>query len=137
MIATPCIEYTGRFDKDGYGVFWRDGTPVLAHRDAAAKRYGAAAIVGKVVRHSCDNPACINEDHLLIGTQADNMQDKVERGRQAKADSLPQAKLTYEDAAVIRARYIGKGGPSMRALAVEFGVSSNVIYKVIHRQTFK
>lgn len=65
----------------GYGVFSRGHVNVLAHRDAWEKANEQPIPAGMVVRHSCDNPPCINPDHLLLGTQADNMRDKVLRGR--------------------------------------------------------
>jgi len=51
------------------------------YRHAAAERYGAEAIVGKVVMHMCDNPSCCNPEHLALGTTWDNAQDRTVKGR--------------------------------------------------------
>ena len=77
-----CIEYQGAKNRAGYGVLPKavNGSR-LAHRAALADRLGRP-VVG-VVRHSCDNPPCVNPDHLLEGTQRDNVNDAVERGRVA------------------------------------------------------
>ena len=55
-----------------------------------------------VLRHTCDNPPCVNPDHLLEGTHYDNAQDKVERGRQHSGEQCPFAKLTTEQVVLIR-----------------------------------
>lgn len=77
---SACVEYRGARNADGYGVL---PVPVdgsrLAHRAALAEKLGRP--VQGVARHSCDNPPCINQDHLLEGTQADNIADAVARGR--------------------------------------------------------
>lgn len=77
---TSCIEYDGARDKYGYGRIPRavHGSR-LAHRAALAEKLGRA-VVG-IARHSCDNPPCVNPEHLLEGTRADNVADAVSRGR--------------------------------------------------------
>lgn len=77
---TPCIEFDGPRNKGGYGVrsLHVSGTR-LAHRAALADKLGRQ--VEGVARHTCDNPPCINPDHLIEGTQADNIDDAVARGR--------------------------------------------------------
>lgn len=81
---TGCIEWHGAQTKDGYGIitFWKDGrrTSTTAHRMAYEMAHGP---VGEdiCVMHSCDNPACVNVDHLSLGTQLDNIQDCISKGR--------------------------------------------------------
>ena len=78
---TPCVLFEGTRNRNGYGVLPK---PVngsrLAARAILAEKLGRP--VQGVTRHTCDNPPCINPDHLIEGTQADNVADKVERGRQ-------------------------------------------------------
>jgi hypothetical protein len=72
-----CWEYLGWLDKDGYGML-----PVSLRVSRIVWEYHNDTIPkGWVVRHTCDNPPCVNPDHLLIGTVRDNSRDMVERGR--------------------------------------------------------
>lgn len=132
-----CIEHKGCLNNMGYGQVRRKGVTHLAHRLVAAEKFGAVAIVGKVVRHSCDNPKCVNPDHLELGTQAQNLADMVNRNRQARGAQLPQAKLNEASVEEIRKLYTGKGGPTQKELALRFGVSQSRISYVIHRKDWK
>lgn len=83
-----CIEHAPAHqrDKDGYGYVYvghgREGQRrVGAHRVAWEKANGRTLLPGEVVRHSCDNPPCVNPAHLLIGTIGDNNRDMAARGR--------------------------------------------------------
>lgn len=99
--STGCLEWQGARNKDGYGVIGVGHKTYLAHRAVV----GAEA--GTVVRHTCDNPPCCEEDHLLIGTHADNVSDTMSRGRHRTSPRLGaahgRAKLTAEQVIAIRA----------------------------------
>lgn len=77
---TPCVEAPGYRMPNGYARKWYRGRQQLAHRVAYQERFGEVP-PGLVVMHTCDNPGCINTDHLVLGTQADNMTDKASKGR--------------------------------------------------------
>lgn len=74
--------------RGGYGDFYTGGKTVRAHR--LAYKLWVAPVVGPraFVCHRCDNPWCVNPEHLFVGTHRDNMRDMVEKGRQAKG--LPE-----------------------------------------------
>ncbi len=76
-----CWEFTNAKYRSGHGQIRRQGKLVRAHRWSYEHHYDVQLKDKDVVRHLCDNPACCNPLHLLIGTQADNMHDCTSRGR--------------------------------------------------------
>ena len=83
--------------------------------------------------HSCDNPACVNPDHLFIGTAALNVADKVAKGRHLYGAKVPAAKITDEIAAKIK---LLKSEPT-RVLAAMFGISRQSVADIIYGRTWK
>lgn len=75
-----CIELATGLDKDGYGYVWHDGKKQKASRAVWAHINGPIP-PGKLALHTCDNSPCVNPQHLYLGTQQDNMNDRVRRGR--------------------------------------------------------
>lgn len=90
---TPCIEYPGCKDRQGYGKISRRREGKLrwfrAHRLAYEEAHGPIP-EGLVVMHACDNPPCINVEHLSLGTRADNVRDMVSKGRNRHRSSPPK-----------------------------------------------
>lgn len=75
---TPCILWEGAVDRNDYGLVQVDRKRMRAHRWVWEAKFGPIP-EGQVVRHKCDNPPCINTDHLELGTIADNNRDARER----------------------------------------------------------
>jgi hypothetical protein len=88
---------------------------------------------GMVIRHKCDNRKCINPDHFEIGTQRQNMQDMVERGRSLTGEKHPLVKLTEAQVIEIWERAL-KGECH---LAKEYGVSYSTISKIRKGERWK
>lgn len=75
-----CWDWQGGLDKDGYGAFSYAGKTYKAHR-MALELQGIKIPKGHYVCHHCDNPSCVNPDHLYVGTPADNVRDMMQRNR--------------------------------------------------------
>ena len=94
--ATPepnagCWLWMGPVNVKGYGLVRYEGRSRLAHRVVAGLTFAPASVV---TRHACDQPSCVNPDHLLAGSVADNVQDMIVRGRARRAtgDGHPRRK---------------------------------------------
>ena len=79
-VTTPCLPWQRSKNKKGYGHLWINGKTVAAHRAAWEAAKGLIP-TGANVLHECDNPACVNTDHLFLGTLRDNTQDMIRKGR--------------------------------------------------------
>lgn len=125
----PCKEWQGYTDASGYGHTSRDGKDVRVHRWAYEESLGPIP-EGMQVLHRCDNPRCCQVAHLFLGTNQDNVNDKVQKGRQSHliGTQQPGAKLTDEDVLSIRNKRAE--GYLLRELANEFGVSIATIHRV-------
>lgn len=132
----PCIDHGRRrsIDEHGYARVGHQGHTVLEHRLVLATALQLDVLtMGGVVRHTCDNPRCINVAHLVLGTQLDNMQDMASKGRH-----VGYRVLTYTDAENIRAVYRpGHRLYSQYALAREYGVSRNTIQSILRGDNWK
>ena len=136
VVESGCWEWSGRTNDDGYGWSTKPhpsgrSVSVLAHRNAYTAWVGQIPD-GMLVRHSCDNPPCINPAHLLLGTDADNSADAVSRRRLANGERAASAKVTDAQVADIRARHAA-GGITQTALAREYGLSTQHMSTLIHR----
>jgi hypothetical protein len=137
-----CWLWTGRVDVSGYGVFrvyGRGVCSIKAHRYAWELTKGPIP-EGLRVLHRCDVRACLNPAHLFIGTDADNMRDKCEKGRQPRGEAQGSARLTAEQVIAIRRDYrIGKpGGRSgLCLLAKRLGVNVYTIHNVLKGKTWR
>ena len=77
---SECVIFQGTKSDKGYGRVWHNGKMVRAHRLAYETHVGPIP-KGMFVCHRCDNPPCINPEHLFLGTTTDNIRDAVAKGR--------------------------------------------------------
>jgi hypothetical protein len=76
-----CWQWTGWKNHDGYGFFrYLNKRDIQAHR-FSAQHLAGLDIDGKVICHRCDNPGCVNPAHLFAGSQSDNVNDAISKGR--------------------------------------------------------
>lgn len=130
-----CTEFSGRRTKQGYGQVWFESKKVGAHRKAYVQYHNLTLkdIEGKIVRHTCDNPPCINPEHLVLGTHADNMKDRNIRGRAAKGSKHGESKLSNEDVLAIRQSV----GITLCELGEKYGVHHSTISRVKNKRNWK
>jgi hypothetical protein len=115
IMRTPtCWAWRGAVNKNGYGGFYFEGRPQTASR-VAYKLFVGVIPDGMGVLHRCDNPLCIRPDHLFLGTDKDNAEDRHQKGRDggiaitSAGESNVKAKLTIEQVEEIRNSTIRTG----------------------------
>ena len=121
--SSGCIEWQGTRNQQGYGKVQRNRKAIHAHRYAYERAHGPIP-EGLVVRHKCDNPPCVNPDHLEVGTALDNARDAVNRGRTARGEKSGSAILTEGDVLYIRKV---KGEITQVEIARMYGVSRETV----------
>jgi hypothetical protein len=120
-----CMIWQASKNKCGYGSFRVErGYPEAAHRVSYRLLKGEIPS-GLVVMHACDVPACVNPDHLLLGTPQDNTADRDKKGRQARGERSASARLTSAD--VLEIRRQAKLGVSYSVLAKQYDVANATI----------
>jgi hypothetical protein len=132
--TTSCWEWEGRKNQDGYGEFDLD-------KSFRAHRVSYELFRGEIppelnVCHSCDNPSCVNPDHLWLGTQLENNQDRHKKGRSkggsGKGFDHNQSKLTPEQVRAIRF-----STAPLAHFAEEFNVSLATVSRVRNNKVYK
>jgi hypothetical protein len=145
-----CWLWTGYADKDGYGIYCTGSRQAKTRKYIKAHRlsyelFCAPVPEGKIVCHKCDNPSCVNPEHLFVGTWQDNVSDMVAKGRYRSGgkphpgEENGRAKLSTEDVHFIRkAHCFGvRGQPgSTKNLAERFGVTKTVIQRIVRKESW-
>ena len=120
-----------------YGYRAHNDKTVLWHRLAYAEHHGLSLedIAGKVVRHTCDNPACHNPEHLLLGTQSDNVRDTYTRGRNHNSytgvSNERHGMCVLSDKQVLEIRELAEAGVSRKELRERYGMSKTQIQRIV------
>ena len=131
-----CWIWTASRDKNGYGIFKGivGGTAFTrAHRFSYALHTGDM-LIGMQALHSCDNPSCVNPAHLSSGTSADNMRDKINKGRQR----VPLGELNGH--AILTARQVKsilKDPRPYAEIAAQYTVATSTIGSDKQRKSWK
>ena len=141
VVESGCWEWVGSRNQKGYGLITIHNKTTKAHRLAYQTWVGPIP-EGLLIRHKCDNPPCINPEHLEPGTIQDNAQDMVERGRSVRGrtralsgEQHRQSKLTEAD--VIRIRDLWSARThTLKELSELFGVSITTIHNAATRKTW-
>lgn len=126
-----CWEWQGARTSLGYGQFKLMGASSFAHR-VAAQLAGARLGNDSVVMHACDNPSCCNPTHLIVGTHASNVADRVAKDRSAKGSNNGRSKLTEQQVRAIRA-----DKRTLTEVAKEYGVCIGTISLIRQRKIWQ
>lgn len=130
-----CWLWTRGRDSYGYAQASLGGKVQLVHRFVCRIATGED-IAGKVVMHTCDTPHCINPAHLRIGTQLDNIRDRVLKGRNGacRGDAAPWSKVNSE--AVERLRRDFAAGRNRNEISQAYGISKTQMYRIVARESW-
>lgn len=128
-----CVEWPVGRDQDGYGILQHRRKTVRAHRLSYELHHGPIKSTD-IIRHTCDNPPCVNPNHLMKGSTADNVNDKISRGRMKVGSQIRSSKLTEKD--VLEIRKIGRSLPQWM-IAERFGIARRTVSHVLNRDHWK
>ena len=125
--STGCWEWNAYRKPSGYGTLAYDGKPYYhAHRVSYLAFIGVIPD-GMSVLHRCDNRACVNPEHLFLGSNQDNVDDRNRKRRQATGDQVGTSKLTWQQVRSIKTQLAGN---SNKSLAKWFGVHPTTIANI-------
>jgi HNH endonuclease len=127
-LDTPCWEWIGARSSDDRGEIYWKGKTLRTHRVSWEVHRGPIP-EDMCVCHHCDNAPCFNPDHLFLGTQRDNVQDCIAKGRRATKDFGRTRYLKDEKVGQIR-YLLAKGNYSQSAIGAMFGVTPGIISKI-------
>jgi hypothetical protein len=131
VAESGCMIWMGGTVKGGYGKTSHKRKSLLAHRAIWEARKGGIP-EGKILCHHCDVPACVNPNHLFLGTHKDNTADMFAKGREKVGEAHGSSRLSDKD--VI---YIRTSNDSCKQLMDRFGIHSRTIHQIKSGETWK
>ena len=129
-----CWPWTGSLNSKGYGHFRISKRIAVAHRVSYTIHFGPIP-QGLFICHRCDNPVCVNPNHLFAGTNRENVDDMLSKGRQCRGEDHQLAKLSDEKIGEIRMRWATR--LTQQKLADEYGISVGALNIALYHKTWK
>lgn len=120
--SSGCWVWVGSRSTNGYGAIYYKGEKWTAHRLSWVLHHGEIP-EGLCVLHQCDNPPCVNPEHLFLGTIKDNAQDAIAKGRFPRLKVT--SKLTAEQVEAIRT-----SKQSAKQIAAQFSITIWTVYDI-------
>jgi hypothetical protein len=133
--ASGCWLWRGQLRQDGYGLVWLAGKSRSAHR-VAWMLFRGEIDSRLVVCHTCDVRACVNPDHLFLGTPRDNVRDRQKKGRSPVGEEIRTSKLSAEQVSRIKTM-LAEGRMYMTELAREYGVTAATISRIARGMSWR
>lgn len=137
-MSTQCHVWIGSLYSTGYGrLSYEHVYEILAHRLAWVLKHGPIPDDLHVL-HRCDNPPCVRYEHLFLGTNSDNIADKIAKGRQSRGTGAGGNKLTgLTDTDVIEIRRLRSSGATQEELMAMYDVGRMAIRGIVNNLTWK
>lgn len=132
--ANGCWIWQRGLDKNGYGRSSINRKGVQAHRVSWVIHKGKIPD-GMQVLHRCDNPPCVNPEHLFLGNNADNMTDKMKKNRQTRGHDVNTSKINASD--VFRIRGLLSEGWSGRKISKLLGLKDHHVYDIKNGRSWR
>lgn len=127
-----CWLWTAHVNTSGYGQISDDNGKLKLASRIIYEIYNGAIPDGLLVLHTCDNPQCVNPNHLFVGTQFDNMRDMMKKGRGVMRKGHarhPRRKVSKEDIGRIKQLY--KEGMYQKDIAILFAIHQASVSRIV------
>jgi hypothetical protein len=134
-LDTSCLVWTGQTAGKGYGMMWWDGEKQYTHR-LAYKFFKGEDPGDLQVQHLCNNPLCCNAEHLVLGTNQDNVDYMIECGRHTFGERVHNAKLTENDVREILAQ-LATTEVTQAVLAERYNVPTSTISSIVTGKSWR
>lgn len=134
-----CWPWKAGKDRDGYGRFQLNDTWTASHRIAYFLRHKKLPTQNTqgeklLVCHTCDNPICVNPNHLFLGTHLDNVRDSIAKGRRADMKGVNNPGSCLSDHQIIRIRELAHNKIPYKEITRIFGICKATISQIVTRK---
>lgn len=136
IAGSNCWKWIGAKKRSGYGNFYMHGKYLGAHR-ASFVLFRGDIPASTYICHSCDNPSCVNPDHLFVGTPKQNQEDMTRKGRDTRKKGAGHYLSKLDDDKVVEIRLRREHGDSLKDIASAYDVSEATISLVARRKIWK